>query len=192
MKNKLLLLIIITFVLFSTCGCSTHKKVDLKVEQLKEISEWITLEAEYHNVGKGVKSPGKGITHLGEKERKYWVEYTGVIKIGVKAEDINMIVKDEKVKIKMPEPSILFINYKDYDEDSIFVEKDSWFNSNDITYEEINSAMIEGDKKMIETATKNKSLFVEAKKNLEASMTNYIEEIGKLNGTNYEIEFSYK
>ena len=44
------------------------------LEEVFEISELATLECYYHNVAKSTKTKGTGLTHVGEKERKFWIE----------------------------------------------------------------------------------------------------------------------
>ena len=43
----------------------------------------VTLETYYHNVAEVEKEAGSGITHWFEKDRKLWIEYTGIVKIGI-------------------------------------------------------------------------------------------------------------
>lgn len=191
MKNKIAVMFLLFMTMFCMTGC-IKKNVEPNLDQLREISDWITLEAEYHNVAKVEKDAGSGIFHLGEVDRKLWVEYVGIIKVGVEADKIDMTIKDNKVRIDMPKPSILFINYKDYNSDSYYVSKDSWFNKNKLNYKDMNDAMEEADKKMLDEVNKNHKLFDEAQNNLEVLMTNYINKIGDMNGKKYEIEFIYK
>lgn len=191
MKNNCVKFIVILIFILLACGCSKKRVIEPDVNQLREISDWITLEAEYHNVAKIEKEKGEGIFHIGEVDRKLWVEYVGVIKIGIEADKINMKVKDNKIRIEMPEPSVLFINYKDYNRDSYFTNKDSWFNKNEIDYKDINNAMKIADEEMLNEVNKNEELFTEAKNHLEVLMENYINRIGKLSDIDYEIEFVY-
>lgn len=192
--NKKIVLYILTFLMIIPfiCGCGKKRDVELDVDQLRKISNWVTLEAKYHNVAVVNKTAGTGLAHFGEVDRKAWIEYTGIIKIGVVADDIDMTVKGNKVKITMPKPSVLFINYKDYNENSFYRSKDSWFNKNKLEYTDVNEAMKVADEKMLEKVNSNQKLFDESKNNLEVLMRNYIEGVGELNGIKYEVTFSYK
>ena len=40
---------------------------------------------------------------MGEKERKFWSEYTGVAKIGIDMSDVNMKVDGTSVEITIPD-----------------------------------------------------------------------------------------
>ncbi len=60
------------------------------LSQVRSICELATLECYYHNVAKSTKTKGTGLAHVGEKERKFWIEYTGVARIGIDMSDVNM------------------------------------------------------------------------------------------------------
>ena len=70
--------------------------------QIRSICDLATLECYYHNVAKSTKEKGSGLAHLGEKERKFWIEYTGVVKIGIEMSDVKMDVNGTSVQITIP------------------------------------------------------------------------------------------
>ena len=85
MKRKNIVILIVLLLLVIT-GCG-NKNPDVKpsLSQVRNISDLATVKAYYHNVAKVEKKKGQGLTHLFEVDRKYWIEYTGVVKIDLLA-----------------------------------------------------------------------------------------------------------
>ena len=79
------------------------------LSQVRSIWQLATLECYYHNVEKSAKTKGTGLAHVGEKERKFWSEYTGVAKIGIDMSDVNMKVDGTSVEITIPDAKWLYI-----------------------------------------------------------------------------------
>ena len=107
-----------------------------ELSQIRSICELATLECYYHNVAKSTKTKGTGLAHVGEKERKFWIEYTGVAKIGIDMSDVNMKVDGTSVEITILDAKILDKEVKTIDADDYIATSDSWFNKNQITDEE--------------------------------------------------------
>ena len=73
------LLAALTLLLMASCGqqasgSEAQSVVEPKASQMKSICELATMECYYHNVAKSTKTKGTGLTHVGEKERKFWIE----------------------------------------------------------------------------------------------------------------------
>lgn len=188
--KKIHVLLLIIFSIFLITGCDKKtSNLEPDLSQIRNISDLATVKAYYHNVAKVEKEKGSGITHIGEKNRKYWIEYTGVVKIGVKMSEITTEVKGNKVIIKMPKAVVLSHNYEDYNDKSIYKNDDSNFNSNKITNEEVNKAITKADNQMLVNVKANKGLFNQAEDNAKKLIKNYIEKIGELSNTNYEVQF---
>lgn len=188
--KKIHVLLLIIFSIFLITGCNKKtSNLEPDLSQIRNISDLATVKAYYHNVAKVEKEKGSGITHIGEKNRKYWIEYTGVVKIGVKMSEITTEVKGNKVIVKMPKAVVLSHNYEDYNDKSIYKNDDSNFNSNKITNEEVNEAITKADNQMLVNVKANKGLFNQAEDNAKKLIKNYIEKIGELSNTNYEVQF---
>lgn len=188
--KKIHVLLLIIFSIFLITGCDKKtSNLEPDLSQIRNISDLATVKAYYHNVAKVEKEKGSGITHIGEKNRKYWIEYTGVVKIGVKMSEITTEVKGNKVIVKMPKAVVLSHNYEDYNDKSIYKNDDSNFNSNKITNEEVNEAITKADNQMLVNVKANKGLFNQAEDNAKKLIKNYIEKIGELSNTNYEVQF---
>lgn len=191
MKKKFLIFIIILFVALSTTGCGKKQNKEIKLDQIKKINNLATLKTYYHNVAKIEKVKGKGITHLGETDRKYWIEYTGIVKLGIKTDKMDIKVDGNNVEILMPHATVLSMHHEDYDESSIYMNKDSRINKNQISTSDINEAFKKADKDMKDKLNSNKELFKKAEASAEAIIENFIKNIGKEAGIDYNVNFKY-
>ena len=104
-KKYYLIAVMLAFLIIGTFSGCTDKKAAVQavnatpeVEELKSICELATLECYYHNVAKSVKTKGDGIAHIGEKERVFWIEYSGVAKVGIDMSKVKMESADEEGK----------------------------------------------------------------------------------------------
>lgn len=190
MKRKNIVILIVLLLLVIT-GCG-KKNADVKpsLSQVRNISDLATVKAYYHNVAKVEKKKGQGLTHLFEVDRKYWIEYTGVVKIGIKMSSITIDEKENVVTINMPRAEILSHHCENYNDDSIYKNEDG-FNENKIEDSEINEAIKKADEEMLEKVKNNQSLFNRAEDGAEKLIQNYIEQVGKISGKKYEVKFVY-
>ena len=188
-RKNIVILIVLLLLVITGCG---KKNTDVKpsLSQVRNISDLATVKAYYHNVAKVEKKKGQGLTHLFEVDRKYWIEYTGVVKIGIKMSSITIDEKDNVVIINMPRAEILSHHCENYNDDSIYKNEDG-FNENKIEDSEINEAIKKADEEMLEKVKSNQSLFNRAEDGAEKLIQNYIEQVGKISGKKYEVKFVY-
>lgn len=195
MKKYLSIILVFIIMLSGLTGCNKKeekKKEQLNLNRIQEISELATLETYYHNVAKINKKAGNSLLNIGEVNRKYWIEYNGVAKIGIKADNITFEINGNNIVVTMPHAKILETKIENYNQDSVYKTKDSWFNANEITKSEINAAIKKTNDVMINKIKNENYLFTKAEHNAEALLTSYINEIGKIYNEKYEIEFKYK
>lgn len=194
MKRKMTSVVLILTMMglvLSGCGTKTQeaqKNEQPEIGQVRSICELATLECYYHNVAKSTKTKGEGITHIGEKDRKFWIEYTGTIKMGIDMSKVKMSVKGTEVKITMPEAEVLDVSVdeKSYNEDSYTMSQDGW-NQNKITAEDATAAIKKAKKEMTETAMENSSLLLNAQERAKKLIKNYVDKIGEVSGVEYKI-----
>lgn len=190
-KRSLCIIILLLIIPLMVTGCKNKKSdIEPSLSQVRNISDLATVKAYYHNVAKVEKKKGQGITHWFEVDRRYWIEYTGVVKIGIKMSEISIDVNENVVTVKMPKAEILSHHCENYNDDSIFKNEDG-FNENKITDKEINSAIKDADEKMLDKVKNNKSLFNRAEDGAEKLIKNYITQVGKISGKDYEVKFVY-
>ncbi len=173
------------------CSCGKEKK-QVKLPELsavQNICELSTLKCRYNNLAKSVKESGSGFLHWGEKDRKFWIEYTGEADIGINMSKVRMQVKGDRVVITMPKAELLQIKVDDktLTPDSFVLSEDSWFNKNEITAEDQQKAIKTAQKKMKKQVEKDEGLFSQAEERAKKLIGNYVKEIGKAAGVEYEI-----
>jgi len=173
------------------CGCEKETGKIPDLAQIKSICNLATLEAYYHNVAKYTKEAESGITHLFEKDREMWIEYTGKAKIGIDMSDVTMEIKENKVKIYIPNAKLLSIDIGKIDKDSYITNDDSWLNKNEFTPEEETKAINKAQEKMKEHVESNSQLLLQAQTRAKDLIEEYIIQLGKLSNIEYEIEWIY-
>ncbi|MBQ2729188.1 MAG: DUF4230 domain-containing protein [Clostridia bacterium] len=158
-----------------------------ELKQIKSICTLATLECHYNNVAKGKKEVDNGISHLFEKEREFWIEYTGTAKIGIEMENVTMKITDTNIKITMPKAKLLSTNY-DEDTYKIVSSKDG---INKKTAEDQENAINEAQENMKTAVENNSSLMGAAQRRAETLIENYINQLGSFSGVEYTITWEY-
>ena len=98
MKKRVTLLIINMLMITGICTACSEKKQAVNepdIAQVRNICNLATLECYYHNVAKSVKEAGSGLWHIGEKDRTFWIEYTGTARLGIDMSKVSMKIEGE-------------------------------------------------------------------------------------------------
>lgn len=61
--------------------------------------------------GKSIKEKGSGLSHILEKERIFWIEYSGSVKFGIDMSKVDMQVSGTQITITIPRARLLIENY---------------------------------------------------------------------------------
>ena len=199
--KKYISVLMICVMALSLCACANGSGQAKEEEniaanepalsQIRSICELATLECYYHNVAKSTKTKGTGLAHVGEKERKFWIEYTGVAKIGIDMSDVSMKVDGTCVEITIPDAKILEKEVKTIDEDDYIATSDSWFNKNPITAEEQTQAVNDAQDEMVAAVEKNKALLASAQERAKTLIENYVTQLGEAAGVEYQVTWKY-
>ncbi len=193
-KRTLAYVVVFTFMIGIITGCgSTEPEVIARPEldQVKTICELATLECYYHNVARSEKLSGEGISHWGEKDRKFWIEYDGIVKVGIDMNAVDMKVDGNVVSVSLPDAKILDISIdtNSYNEDSIIESEDALINKNKITADDMTLAVNTAQAQMKEEAENNSTIMGNAKKRAKDMIESYIKNLGEVTGQNYEIRW---
>ncbi|MBE7015022.1 MAG: DUF4230 domain-containing protein [Ruminococcaceae bacterium] len=185
---KYITAIILVICTLCLCSCSNQIK-EPDEEQIKAICELTTLKCYYNNVAKSTKEKGTGWTHMLEKDRKFWIEYEGFAEIGIDMNDVSMSINENNVIISMPSAKLLNLGIvtETLNENSYITSKDNWWNKNKVTSEEQQAAIGNAQEKMRQTVLDNKSLFNRAENEAKILIENYINNLGKMSGIEYNI-----
>ena len=191
--KKIAIIMLITILTGMLLGCSQNEDITKEpdISQIRSICNLATLECYYHNVAKSTKTAGSGIGSIGEVDRKFWVEYTGIARIGIDISEVDIQIKENVVTVKIPDAKLLSINISENDlnEDSFISSGDSWFNKNKITVEDQTAAIKEAQQTMTETVKNDSSLLLSAQNRAKELIENYIIQIEELTGVDYTIEW---
>lgn len=194
-KIAIVLLFAMVVSMFSGCSQKTDgTPEEPDIMQIRSICNLATLECYYHNVAKSEKKSGSGISHLGEVDRKFWIEYTGIAKVGVDVSKVKTKVNGENITVFMPAAKLINIdiNENDLNENSYITSGDSWFNNNKITAEDQTSAINDAQATMAESVMGNSALLMNAQNRAKELIENYIVHLGQLSDIEYKIEWVYE
>lgn len=169
-------------------SCATNQKsiMKLEVSEMKAITELATLECYFHNVAKYTKKDAQGIL-LWKKDKHFWIEYSGVVKIGIDPSLLVIDVNKDIVTIQIPDAKVLDKKVDDatLTKDSFIVEK----NSAKITAEDEIEAFKEAQDNMVIAASEDNNLLTNAKQRAQKLLEEYIKNIGNAVGNEYSIEW---
>lgn len=191
MKMKKFLALSLVFIMSISCiSCGETQEqtetVEPKVTQMRAICELATMECYYHNVAKYKEEDAEG--HLWwKKDKHFWVEYSGIVKIGVDMSLVNMELENDTVKITIPEAKVLSskVDETSLNEDSFIKEA----KSADIDAEDQTKAFKEAQDNMVKEASNDTTLLADAQQRAQILMEDYVKNIGDAVGKEYTIEW---
>lgn len=206
MKTRKLILFILLSIIMSISGCADNPsggtQTDMpategktvtntpQLDRMKTICELATLECRYHNVAKSRKEAGSGLSHFGEKDRIFWIEYTGIAEISFKAEELEMEQNGTTITITLPEPRISCkVDSDSWTKDSYVISDDQWIQKNPITADDQTQAIHDAQVAMENNIINNSSLLDTAKQQARKLIENYINQIGEATGVNYTVNW---
>ncbi|MDD7464020.1 MAG: DUF4230 domain-containing protein [Anaerococcus sp.] len=192
MKNRIRLIILSLFAIIGFTSCTGGEKIQTKpdINQIRNICNLATLDCYYHNVAKSEKPAGVGLIHLGENDRKFWIEYRGLARLGIDMADVTMDLDGNQVNISLPPAQVLSISIDEdsLNEDSYIVSQDG-INRNKISAADQTQAIKKAQDDMKEEIMNNKSLLINAQTRAQKLIANYINQLGKAQGIDYEISW---
>ncbi len=183
--------LILTLLVSSSIGfgsCSSFMPPAQKPElvQMKAIAELATMECYFHNVAKYKKENTGGIWPW-KKDKHFWIEYSGIVKVGVDPSLLSIDVTGNKVTIQIPEAKVLGhkVDQTTLTKDSFIVDKDSA----EITAEDETLAFKEAQENMVLAASQDTVLMENARERAKDLLEGYINVLGETTETEYTIEW---
>ena len=187
--KKYLSVILIIMMCFSSVSCAKEiKNIAPETSQMKSICELAVMECYYHNVAKYKEENATGILWW-EKDRHFWMEYAGVVTIGVDTSLMNIEVKDENVTITIPPAKVLGckVDETTLTEDSFIVAQ----NSAKVEAEHQTEAFKSAKDKLESEAKSNFTLLAAAQQRVQKLLEDYVTNIGNSVGKTYKIKWIY-
>ncbi len=191
MKKLSVLVMVVIMLLCSSCNKKEEEKKTPKPEiaQVKSICELATMDCYYHNVAKYYEEDADGIL-LWKKDKHFWIEYEGVVTLGIEASLVTIEVDDDNVvTITMPMAEVLNckVDETTFSEDSFIIAEDSA----DITAEDQTQAFKIAQYNMRTTAENDAALLASAQERAQKLLTDYVNNMGEAFGVEYDIQWVY-
>jgi hypothetical protein len=189
--KRIISLNLIAVMVLMTIGCG-QPSVSNKNEfsGVRSICQLATLKCYYHNVARSEKQADndflKFFGNIGYK--KVWIEYSGIVKIGIDASQVIVSKPDSNnvVKITMPTAKVLSC---DVDENSIGTPLVDTGFLTDITADEKTNALGCAQKDMMETASSDSALIVRAQERAKKIIEGFVKNVGGEEGKEYSVEW---
>lgn len=195
MRRKSVIFIISVLILVTLSGCATKKKAEVKepdIAQIRNICNMATLQCYYHNVAKSEKAAEKGISHWGEKDRKFWIEYTGIANLGIDMSKVQMKIEGTDIEVTLPTAELLNISIDEQTlNDNSYLSSANGLNKNEITADDQTAAINEAQQKMKETVQGNTALLLSAQNRAKVLIENYLKQLGEVSDIEYNIKWNY-
>ena len=196
-NRKRLCTVFFILLLFSMSGCSVtsqsnQKQADKKTEplnlgQLKSVCELATLECYYHNTAKS--STDKKILFW-NTNKKLWMEYSGIVKIGIDISRLDLDISGQVVTITLPEAKVISCKVDDasLSEDTFYTEQ-TGLGAEPITAQDQTDAFAKAQQTMLEEVEKDESLLFQAQERARTLLLHYVKNIGDTIGIEYEVKW---
>lgn len=161
----------------------TKKKADFS--GITKICDLATLKCFYHNTTE-LRQDATGLFDYGYK--KLWMEYTGVIEVGIDADQVKVQEPDANnvVKVSIPEAKILNVT-ADTDSMSQPITDTGIFTK--ITTEDQDEAFSQAQQDMEEEAKEDQSILARGQDNAKKLIEEYIVNVGEEIGETYTVEW---
>lgn len=173
----------------AACGGSAQETT-MKPEssQMKAICELAVMDCYYHNVAKFKEENAAGVLFW-KKDKHFWIEYSGVVSLGIDASLVTLDVDDTLVTITIPEAKVLRcqVDSNELSEDSYIVAKDSA----KISAEDEVAAFAQAQANLEKTAASDTALLSSAQQRAQNLLEEYVQNIGEAVGKDYTIQWVY-
>ena len=191
MKRFLCLLLVITACLsFSACHSTEGEPVTVAPQesQMKAICELATMKCYYHNVAKHFEENVEGFGPW-KKDRHFWIEYSGIVTIGIDIAKLDIIVDGTDVTITLPPAEVqnCTVDESSLVGDYIIIDK----KSAEVLPEHQTAACAKAEENMKMAASNNTSLLTNAQQRAQKLLEDYVNNIGEVVNIEYNIVWAY-
>ena len=176
----------------SCAACSAQQAPEppaaLDTSKMKNICELAVLECRYHTVAKYDEKDASGFW-LWKKDKTFWIEYSGIVQLGVDISKVDIQQTGTAVTISLPpiEVKSCIVDPDSLSKDSFFVAKDSAV----ITAEDEVYAFSKAQEYLSWQATQDYPLMQEAMNRTKELLESFVSQCGALYGVEYEITWEH-
>ncbi|MBQ6887944.1 MAG: DUF4230 domain-containing protein [Lachnospiraceae bacterium] len=186
--KRILTIIFMMITVIATTSCGKEKTVEPQVSQMKAICDLATMDCYYHNVAKLKEEDAEGFLFW-KKDKHFWIEYSGIVTIGIDVSKVNIEVKEDTVSITMPPAKVLDckVDETSLSEDSFIVAQ----KSASVKAEDQTKAYEAAQSNMEKAAEEDSVLLANAQQRAQKLLEDYVNNIGNSVGKEYEINWIY-
>ncbi len=144
------------------------------------------MDCYYHNVAKYYEEDAENFLWM-SRDKKFWIEYSGVVRLGVDVSQVSFSIEGTDVTITMPSAEVQStrVDSSSLNEDSFIVDKDSA----DVTAADQTAAFAQAQEQLEADARNDTALLAEATQRAKSLLTDYINNIGDEMGVEYTIHW---
>lgn len=159
------------------------------MSHIKSICELGTQEYYYHNVSKYFEEKCEGFW-VWKKDKSFWIEYTGIVTIGIDGSQIQMSIDNNKISIYVPEAKIISssLELETINEKSVYIDN----KSAKVTPVDISNLYGDSEQEMLIKISSDKDILLESQNKAKDLIEGYIHQLGSLSNTSYSIEWVNK
>ena len=190
--KQLICSLICTMLLLSFAACANPhadlSTMEPKTSQMKAICELAVMDCYYHNVAKYKLEDAEGLLFW-TKDKHFWIEYSGIVTLGIDASLVTVEMADSTVSITIPKAKVLScsVDPDSLSTDSFIVAKDSAA----VEAADEVAAFAKAQADLEETASQDTALLANAQQRAQALLEDYIFNIGEATGKDYSIKWIY-
>ena len=200
MKKVLYIIIPIVIILcligfMTDFGKNDVEDLEKNISKIELSGDLVTLETYYHNVAEVEKEAGSGIAHWFEKDRKLWIEYTGIVKIGIDMSRVKIETNGDQITVFIPKAEIIGkpdVLDEEFSKESFIDSQDGLLNKNKITIEDSTKAMEVAQSTMQDSVKNDSNLLSTAQKRARNLIEEYINQFSGISNTLYSIKWEYE
>lgn len=188
MKKRFIALLSVPVLLLSACGSSEEKApLTPDVSQMKTICELSVMDCYYHDVAKFYDKDAEKFLFW-TKDKEFWIEYSGIVRLGVDVDQVAVAVNGNTVTVTLPEAKVLGckVDPDSLSEDSYIVAD----GSASITADDQTAAFAAAQKDMENSAAEDTVLLSMARDRARQLLENYIQNLSDMTGQSYTIEWN--
>lgn len=186
--KKFVVLCLAVIMLFTACGKKGEEVTkELSITQMQTICELATLKCYYHNVAKLTKE--KEVLWW-DTSAELWIEYSGIVKLGVDIANLDMQVDGDQVTITMPKAEVLScqVDQTSLNEDSYYTTREG-LGAEKINADDQTEAIKTAQENMLENVQSDESLLQQAQQRAQELLEQYVKNVGDAMGKTHEVSF---
>ena len=196
-KKLLILLLAVDIVLCGTFALtnmlSKSQKSDRHISEsnIQRICELATLDCYYHNVSNWSQDAYGVLAFTGYGEKKVWIEYDGMVRLGINAGKIKISEPDNEnvITVTMPEATILDIDLDESTISEISSDRTVLFFTDRVNTEDRRKALAAAQDDMKKSASENTTILGEAQERAKKIIERNIIAAGEASGKHYKVKF---